>query len=258
MDSILIIGIAAFLTSLLTFFSGFGVGTILTPVFMIFFPLDAAIALTGIVHLLNNLFKISLLGNKANWKVALRFGLPAIIAALGGAAVLVYFANSDPLHVYDLWGRQCEISTFKIVIAVLMFVFALYDQIPTLRDSKFASNNIILGGIISGFFGGLSGHQGALRSAFLVRVGLSKEAFLATGIVIACVVDIGRISVYLTRLNSVNILENIDVLSTAIGAAFVGAVAGKLLLNKITYSLIQWTVTVMLILLSILLGIGFI
>ncbi len=258
MEELIVIGGAALLTSLLTFFSGFGVGTILTPVFMIFFPLDAAIALTGIVHLLNNIFKISLLGNKANWKIALKFGLPAIIAALGGAAVLVYFANANPLYTYELWGHTCEVSTFKIIIAVLMFVFALYDQIPSLRDSKFASNNIILGGIISGFFGGLSGHQGALRSAFLMRVGLSKEAFLATGIVIACVVDVGRISVYLTRLTSVNIMENLDVLCTAIGAAFVGAVAGKLLLKKVTYGLIQWTVTVMLILLSVLLGIGFI
>ena len=33
----------------------------------------------------------------------------------------------------------------------------------------------------SGFFGGLSGMQGALRSAFLARAGLSKEAFVASG-----------------------------------------------------------------------------
>ena len=51
----LIIAIVACGASLLTFFSGFGLGTILTPVFIFFFPLDVAIALTGIVHFLNNL-----------------------------------------------------------------------------------------------------------------------------------------------------------------------------------------------------------
>lgn len=40
-----------------------------------------------------------------------------------------------------------------------------------------------LGGLLSGFFGGLSGNQGALRSAFLLKAGLSKEAFIATGTV---------------------------------------------------------------------------
>ncbi len=47
---IFIIGIAAFVTAILAFFSGFGLGTILTPVFVIFFPVEVAIALTGVVH----------------------------------------------------------------------------------------------------------------------------------------------------------------------------------------------------------------
>ena len=57
---IILICLAAFLASLLTFFSGFGLGTILMPVFALFFPLEMAIALTGVVHLLNNLFKMYL------------------------------------------------------------------------------------------------------------------------------------------------------------------------------------------------------
>jgi acyl-CoA reductase-like NAD-dependent aldehyde dehydrogenase len=39
-----------------------------------------------------------------------------------------------------------------------------------------------VGGLLSGFFGGLSGHQGALRSVFLLRAGLTKESFIATGV----------------------------------------------------------------------------
>ena len=39
----------AFFAAILTFFSGFGLGTILTPVMMVFFPVDIAIAFTGIV-----------------------------------------------------------------------------------------------------------------------------------------------------------------------------------------------------------------
>ncbi|MGB0431657.1 MAG: sulfite exporter TauE/SafE family protein, partial [Bacteroidia bacterium] len=57
-----IISIVAFATAILTFFSGFGLGTILTPVFAIFFPIDQAIALTGVVHFANNIFKLFLVG----------------------------------------------------------------------------------------------------------------------------------------------------------------------------------------------------
>jgi hypothetical protein len=55
---------------------------------------------------------------------------------------------------------------------------------------------LLLGGRLSGFFGGLSGNQGAFRSAFLIKAGLAKEAFVATGVVSAVIVDTVRLSVY--------------------------------------------------------------
>ena len=76
---IAVICLAAFFTAVLTFFSGFGLGTILTPVFAIFFPIDIAIALTGVVHFSNNLFKIALVGKNTDKGVLLRFGIPAIL-----------------------------------------------------------------------------------------------------------------------------------------------------------------------------------
>ncbi|MEJ2170449.1 MAG: hypothetical protein P8X90_33545 [Desulfobacterales bacterium] len=57
-----VICFAALITSGLTLFSGFGLGTLLMPVFAIFFPVEAAIALTAIVHFLDNLFKLLLVG----------------------------------------------------------------------------------------------------------------------------------------------------------------------------------------------------
>lgn len=91
---IVLICLAAFLASLLTFFSGFGLGTILMPVFALFFPLEMAIALTGVVHLLNNFFKMCLLGKEANWRIVLKFGAPAVISALIGAQLLMSFSET--------------------------------------------------------------------------------------------------------------------------------------------------------------------
>lgn len=66
MDIVLIAVVAA-LASALTLYSGFGLGTILLPAFALFLPAPLAVAATGIVHLLNNLFKGTLLSNRAEW-----------------------------------------------------------------------------------------------------------------------------------------------------------------------------------------------
>src|SRR3990167_6175455 len=103
---IIILSLAAFLIAILTFFSGFGLGTILTPLFMIFFPVDLAIALTGVVHFFNNIFKLIIVGRKADKQVLLRFGIPAVIAAFAGAWVLLQISDLQPLFSYSIGNKK--------------------------------------------------------------------------------------------------------------------------------------------------------
>lgn len=255
---IVIISIVALLASLLTFFSGFGLGTILMPVFAIFFPIDVAIALTGVVHLLNNLFKMTIVGKQAAWRVVLKFGIPAIIGAFIGALILVHFSSNIEWANYYIGERQCIITPVKVIIASLIFGFAMLEILPFYKKLEFSENKLYFGGAISGFFGGLSGHQGALRSAFLIKCGLTKESFIATGVIIASVVDISRLSVYYSKYSKVGIEENAPILLAAVGAAFIGAFVGKKLLKKITVGFVHITVTVMIMLLAIILGLGII
>lgn len=254
----LVISFVAAFASLLTFFSGFGLGTILTPAFMLFFPIEVAIALTGIVHLLNNLFKMGLVGLKANWNVVLRFGGPAVIGAFGGAWLLLHFSNTEPLLSYSLWSYEFEVYTIKLLVAALMTFFAIFELVPALKKMQFDKNKLLLGGAISGFFGGLSGHQGALRSAFLIRYGLSKEVFIATGIIIASFIDMTRLGLYFARMEGINIEENLPILITAVLSAFLGAFFGRKLLKKVTLDFVQWTVAIMILILSLLLAMGII
>ena len=106
--SYLIICLAAFLASGLTLFSGFGLGTILLPVMVLFFPIDLAIAFTAVVHALNNLFKCWLLGRHADQAVVVKFGLPAILSALLGAWALLYLSDLAPLLTYQFGGREAH------------------------------------------------------------------------------------------------------------------------------------------------------
>lgn len=255
---VIIISVAAFFTAILTFFSGFGLGTILMPVFALFFPVDIAIALTGVVHFTNNLFKMALVGKKADKAVLLRFGIPAILASFIGAWLLLKITALPSLFQYELGGKEFEITPVKLVIAVLLMGFALLEVLPRFQNLQFDRNKLVLGGALSGFFGGLAGIQGALRSAFLIRSGLSKEAFIATGVIIASLVDFTRLSVYASRFTAANLHENSALLISATLAAIAGAFLGSKLLTKITLRFIQLLVAVMLFLIAIGLGAGLI
>lgn len=255
---IVVISVVAFLVAILTFFSGFGLGTILTPVFMIFFPVDVAIALTGVVHFLNNIFKLILVGKKANKEVVMRFGIPAVIAALIGAWLLLQITDLKPLFSYTIADRVFEVSAVKFIISVLLIIFALIDLLPYFDKLQFGKDKLPIGGALSGFFGGLSGNQGALRTAFLIKTGLSKESFIATATVVSLFVDFTRLSVYATRFTKSGLHENITLVICATLAAITGAFIGNKLLKKVTLKFIQKLVAVMLIIVSIALGSGLI
>lgn len=253
-----IISAVAFFAAILTFFSGFGLGTTLTPVFMLFFPVEVAIALTGIVHFFNNIFKLFLVGRQANKEVLLRFGIPAVIAAIIGSYVLVNISDLRPLFSYSAFGKHFAVYPVKFIISILLIVFASMDLIPYFNKLQFTKEKLPIGGALSGFFGGLSGNQGALRSAFLIKAGLSKEAFIGTAVVVSTLVDFTRLSVYAGRFSQTGLSENIALVACATLAAISGAYLGNKLLKKVTLQFLQIAVAIMLILISIALGAGFI
>lgn len=255
---VFIISLASFFTAILTFFSGFGLGTILMPVFALFFPVEIAIALTGVVHFTNNLFKITLVGKKSDKKVVLRFGIPAILASFAGAWLLVRISNIPVLFQYHIWNRDFEIMPVELIIAILLILFSILEITPSTQKLQFSRNKLALGGVLSGFFGGLAGIQGAIRSAFLIKSGLTKEAYIATGVVIACFVDFTRLSVYASRFKEAELHEYLLLIISATLSAIAGTFLGNKLLRKITLRLIQVIVAIMLFLIAIALGTGMI
>ncbi len=253
-----ILSVVAFFASVLTFFCGFGLGTVLTPVFMIYFPVGTAIALTGVVHFFNNLFKLMLVGRHADRQVLIRFGIPAVIAATFGSLLLLNITALQPLFTYHLFGQTLEVSVAKLIIAILLIIFSMMDLFPRFGRLQFGKDKLPLGGALSGFFGGLSGHQGALRSAFLIKAGLSREGFVATSVVVSVFVDLVRLGVYAGGFIVPDIRANLNSVLCATFSAIAGAYLGNKLLKKITLRFLQAIVAVMLIVFSIALGAGLI
>jgi len=250
--SLLLIPAAALAASLVTLISGFGLGTLLLPVFALFFPLEMAILLTAVVHLLNNGFKLGLLWKDIHWTTVLRFGVPGILGAFLGARLMLMLGTRDPLYQ----GVLNAVDPLDLVIAGLMLVFGLFEISKTLNKLSLPPNWMVPGGLISGFFGGLSGHQGALRSLFLLRSGLAEEAFIASGVAIACLVDLTRLPTYLRGGSMNGIQEQGPLLTAATLAAFIGAWWGKELIPKVTMRGVQLAVGCSIVAIAVLLASG--
>ena len=246
-----VISLTALLASMLTLFSGFGLGTLLMPVVALFFPIEIAVAITAIVHLSNNLFKISLLGRYADWTVVIRFGLPAIIFAFLGALLLTWLADLKPLFSYAIGEQIFNVFAVKLVVGLLILSFVFIELNKRVGKIELDKKYLPLGGMISGFFGGVSGHQGALRSMFLIKAGLSKEAFIGTGITLAVLVDFARLSIYgwSATIDHAGIDWSLVALATLF--AFVGAYVGRSLMKKVTIRGVQIVVSILLVVVSL-------
>jgi uncharacterized membrane protein YfcA len=257
MTSFIIIA-TAFLASLLTLFSGFGLGTILMPVVAIFFPVAVAVAMTAFVHLLNNLFKLTVLWKEINWPVVGCFGIPAMVATVPGAWLLTKLSDLPEIHSYSAAGLDASVTPVKLTVGLLLIFFATAEWLSIFKNVNLSRRTLPLGGILSGFFGGLSGHQGAFRSAFLLRAGLDKNQFVAGNVAIAVLVDITRLVVYGLSISPIMEQENMGLLAAATIAACAGALAGTVFLKKVTINFISKLVAVTLYILGALLTAGFI
>jgi len=110
------------LASGLTMFSGFGLGTLLMPVFVMFFPVGLAVAATAVVRGGNSVFKAALIGRWAERQIALRFGVPALVTAAGGAWVLGALAAFAGVV---LGRRMVKTVTMRLVQRITGVMLAL-------------------------------------------------------------------------------------------------------------------------------------
>lgn len=120
-----------------------------------------------------------------------------------------------------------------MLIGALLILFALADE----NRFSFKNSSVVLfsaGGLVSGFFCGLSGHQGAIRSWFLSKSNEKPAVFVATGALIALGVDLVRIAGY----QSAGLLQSAQaewqILAAAGFFAVSGAVLGNLYLKKVS------------------------
>jgi len=196
--------------------SGFGIGSLLTPLLAAHYGTKLAVAIVSIPHLVATAVRFVGLRRQLDRGIFLHFG---ILSAAGGlfGALLNARANNPILAI---------VFGCLLVFAGVSGLSGFVDHMRLGRRTAWIS------GTISGFFGGLVGNQGGIRSAALLGFDLQKEALVATATAIALIVDAARMPVYLA-VETRGILDAWPVLAVAIFGVLLGTFWGVRLLRKI-------------------------
>jgi uncharacterized membrane protein YfcA len=196
--------------------SGFGIGSLLTPLLAARYGAKLAVAIVSVPHLSATAVRFFGLRQHLDRKIFLNFGL---LSAAGGllGALLNARANSPAL---------------AIVFGCLLLFAGISGLTGLTERMNFGRRMAWLAGALSGFFGGLVGNQGGIRSAALRGFDIRKEALVATATAVALVVDGARMPVYLA-IESRGVLNAWPILIVTILGVLLGTFWGVRLLRQI-------------------------
>jgi uncharacterized membrane protein YfcA len=204
---LLLLTIAAVLAGAVAAVTGFGIGSLLTPVLAMSVDTRVAVAAVSIPHVVGTGVRFWRLQGQVDRRVLWSFGLTSAVGGLAGAAL----------------NSVATVRSLNVVFGVLLLFAAFSEVIGLSRRLRFRGWVAWVAGALSGLLGGLVGNQGGIRSAALVGFDLPKERFVATATAIALFVDGARVPVYLATQWS-----DIASIGSWIAAATVGVVIGTL------------------------------
>ena len=207
--------IATLVAAALTVPAGFGLATMLTPIVLLWLPPHEAIAVVAIIHGSHNAYKLKLLRDNVDFNAVKRYGWALILGAIIGAMLHSYIP-SDPL---------------LLVVGVALIILPILSVTEKWTKIRLPDSEDRIGGFGSGFFGGLTGHQGALRAMFLQKRLPNKVAYAATASILALAVDLTRIPIYLFFEGN-DILDEYILILCLVSAALLGVNLGKRWLTK--------------------------
>jgi len=214
--------------------SGFGIGSLLTPLFALRLDLQLAVAAVSIPHVLGTAARFLLIRKDLRKDIFINFGIWSAVGGLSGA-ILHNVANNPTLVV---------VFACLLIFAGGTGTFGVSDKLRCPPKLSW------LAGLSSGLFGGLVGNQGGIRSAALLGFDLSKEQFVASATGIALLVDAARMPVYFAS-RSDSLMQIVLPIAVASVGVLTGTWVGKIALTKIPEPLFKRLVSLLIFVLGI-------
>lgn len=214
--------------------TGFGTSTIMVPILSLFFPIPETLLFVGVVHWFGDIWKMLFFKKGFHWKLILLFGVPGIVAS--------FLAARLPLALPETVLSR---SLGLFLIAYVSFLF-----FKTNWKVSASQPSAVLGGTLSGFFSGIFGVGGAIRSTFLTAFDLPKSVFLFTSGAIGLLIDSSRIAQYWMSGIRLDPLLSSSLLLSILVSLF-GAYIAKKLVDKIPQERFRLFVAIALLLVGI-------
>ena len=192
--------------------TGFGIGSLLTPLLALQVDTRLAVAAVSIPHAIATALRLWMLQGHVDRRVLWSFGLTSAAGGLAGAAL------------YGLTSNRW----LTLVFGLLLLLVAASEMTGMARRMRFHGAVAWVAGAASGVLGGLVGNQGGIRSAALLGFDLSKQTFVATATAIGLFVDSARMPVYLFTQH-----EEILAIWAWVGLASAGVIVGTVVGSRV-------------------------
>jgi uncharacterized membrane protein YfcA len=229
-----VVGLAGVLAGGIAAVSGFGIGSLLTPVLAVHLDTRLAIAAVSVPHLIGTVQRFWTMRRNIDRRLLVEFGVTSAAGGLAGAL----------LH-----GRLGS-RWLTIVFGLLLLFTAVAELTGWMRRVRWGRSFGWVAGAISGFLGGLVGNQGSIRTAGLLAYDVSPRAFVATATTVALIVDGARMPVYIaTQGREMASLWRILAIATA--GVVIGTAIGTRILPRLAATAFRRSVAVLLAVLGI-------
>jgi uncharacterized membrane protein YfcA len=196
--------------------SGFGIGSLLTPLVAYQYGMKTAVGAVAIPHFIATVLRFWGLRADVDRRVLFGFGLMNAAGSLAGALI----------HV---WVNSPILAT---VLGTLLVFAGLIGVLGYAERMRFGRTSAWAAGFLSGGFGGLVGNQGGIRSAAMLGLDIQGSAFVATATAIGVVVDFVRVPIYLAT-DSARIFTALPTIVFATIAVVLGTIVGQRVLRRI-------------------------
>ncbi len=236
MDAFAVIAtVGAVVAGAIASISGFGIGSVLTPVLSTQFDVRLAIAMVSLPHLAGTFVRFLIVRTRIDRDVLLGFGAASAAGGLVGAAL-----------------QAVVQSAALAVIFGLLLVFAGIGSLTGFAQRmRFSGRrSALVGGALSGLLGGLVGNQGGIRAAALLGFDVARDAFVATATAVALIVDGARIPVYLATQGT-DLAPHWSLIALLAAGAVVGTVLGGWTLRRMSDAVFRRVVGVLLLVLGV-------
>jgi uncharacterized membrane protein YfcA len=214
--------------------SGFGIGSLLTPLLALKTGTSLAVAGVSIAHFFGTAFRFWKWKQYINKQVLLGFGITSALGGLIGALFHNIFQN----------------VILTIIFGCLLAFAGISGLIGISEKLRFNGPAAWAAGALSGVFGGLVGNQGGIRSAAMFGFDLKGKGFVATATGIALAVDCARMPVYLL-IQWKDVLNIWPLIALASAGVLAGTEFGVWTLGKIPEALFKKIVSGIILLIAI-------